>query len=88
MHVALVTIFSVFAYRNNKKLFWVTLPLVMASFFSTIYLRQHYFVDLLAGWALVFGVYFFLMNPRVEKVLSKTRSIRKVMGKFRAFPFF
>ena len=32
--------------------FWVLLPFVLGLWVSTIYLRHHYVVDLLAGWLL------------------------------------
>jgi len=71
MHTALVAIFAIFAYRNSKKIFWISLPFILALLFSTIYLRQHYFVDLVAGLALAFFAYSILMLPRVSAFLSK-----------------
>src|SRR5262249_26874542 len=41
-----------FAWRYLRGWFWVLLPFVAGLWLSTIYLRHHYVVDLLAGWAL------------------------------------
>lgn len=56
LHVALSSIALIFAYRfrNISKiyriLFYVYIPLVPGLWFSTIYLRHHWFADLLAAW--------------------------------------
>lgn len=45
--VALTVLFL--AFKFEKKLFWLFLPLVSALIVSTVYLRYHYVVDVLAG---------------------------------------
>ncbi len=60
LHTAVSTIALVFALRHGsalsqrwpKLLFWIFLPCVIALQISTLYLRQHYFVDLIGGWLL------------------------------------
>ena len=42
----------VYAWRFLRPWFWALLPFVVGLWVSTIYLRHHYFVDLVAGWAL------------------------------------
>ena len=37
---------------TSARWFWVLLPFVLGLWASTIYLRHHYFVDLVAGWLL------------------------------------
>jgi len=41
--------------KRPRLLFWIFLPHVILLQISTLYLRQHYFVDLVAGWALAGG---------------------------------
>ncbi len=48
--IALTVLFLAFTFE--KKLFWIFLPFVSALIFSTVYLRYHYVVDVLAGIAL------------------------------------
>ena len=60
MHTAISTIALVHAHRlgpllaprHPRAFFRVFLPVVVLLQLATLYLRQHYFVDLLAAWAL------------------------------------
>src|SRR5262249_19107425 len=58
LHVAISTIALIYAcrYRDRSRLdkviFWAYLPLVVSLWFSTVYLRHHWFIDILAGWIL------------------------------------
>ena len=36
--------------RRGRAFFIVALPLVLANWVSTFYLRYHYFIDIVAGW--------------------------------------
>jgi membrane-associated phospholipid phosphatase len=52
LHTAASTVALVYAWRFLRPWFWALLPFVVGLWASTIYLRHHYFVDLVAGWAL------------------------------------
>ncbi len=52
MHVAISFVVWLYAFRNSKKLFWILSPLILSLWFSTVYLRYHYLVDVLAGLVL------------------------------------
>jgi membrane-associated phospholipid phosphatase len=52
LHTAVSLVALVTAWRHVRPFFWVLLPFVLGLWVSTIYLRHHYFVDLLAGWLL------------------------------------
>lgn len=58
MHTALSTLVLLFAFKNNKRIFYLLIPLTLLIWFSTIYLRQHYFIDLVAGWMLASIIYY------------------------------
>jgi membrane-associated phospholipid phosphatase len=49
MHVAISFLVWLYAWRNSRTLFWVLAPLVFSLWVSTIYLRYHYLVDVVAG---------------------------------------
>jgi len=49
MHVAISFVVWLYAYRNSKKLFWILSPLILSLWFSTVYLRYHYLIDVVAG---------------------------------------
>jgi membrane-associated phospholipid phosphatase len=52
LHTAASTLALYYAWRYARRLFFVLLPFGVGLWVSTIYLRHHYFVDLLGGWAL------------------------------------
>ena len=52
LHAAVSLVALVYAWRYLRAWFWILLPFVLGLWVSTIYLRHHYVVDLLAGWAL------------------------------------
>jgi len=49
LHVAISFVVWLYAYRNSKKLFWILSPLILSLWFSTLYLRYHYLIDVVAG---------------------------------------
>jgi membrane-associated phospholipid phosphatase len=61
LHVAISFVVWLYAYRNSRPLFWVLSPLVLSLWVSTIYLRYHYLVDVVAGMLLA-PVSFLLAN--------------------------
>jgi membrane-associated phospholipid phosphatase len=52
LHAAVSLVALICAWRHLRAWFWVLLPFVLGLWVSTVYLRHHYVVDLLAGWAL------------------------------------
>jgi membrane-associated phospholipid phosphatase len=52
LHAAASLVALLFAWRSVRWWFWVLLPFTVGLWVSTIYLRHHYFVDLVAGWLL------------------------------------
>ena len=57
LHVGLSAILLVYTWRSSRALALATLPFVVGNWIATVYLRYHYVVDLIAGWALVPLVY-------------------------------
>ena len=51
-HTEIVMIVLVYAWTYRRWYFWVALPLVTGLIISTVYLRYHYAVDVLAGMVL------------------------------------
>lgn len=49
MHVAISFVVWLYAYRNARRLFWVLSPFIFSLWVSTVYLRYHYLVDVLAA---------------------------------------
>ena len=52
LHAAVSLVALIHAWRHARRWFWVLLPFAVGLWVSTIYLRHHFVVDLIAGWAL------------------------------------
>lgn len=48
-HTAVTLVVLYLAYKFQRVIFWIFLPLVLALLVSTVYLRYHYVVDIIAG---------------------------------------
>jgi len=64
LHCATSFLSLFFAWRYVRWLFWVMIPLVALLILSTIYLRHHYVIDLIAG--LVLAIIIFPIGPKLE----------------------
>ncbi len=64
LHAAVSLVAMVYAWRYVRTWFWILLPFCLGLWVSTVYLRHHYVVDLLAGWAL--APLALWMAPRVD----------------------
>ena len=51
-HTGIAVVVLYLAYQYKRNLFWIYLPVVAALLFSTVYLRYHYIVDVIAGFGL------------------------------------
>ncbi len=49
LHAGISFVVWLYAFRNSRKLFWILAPLVLSLFVSTVYLRFHYLIDVVAG---------------------------------------
>jgi membrane-associated phospholipid phosphatase len=52
LHAAVSLVALIYAWRFLRPWFWVLFPFCVGLWVSTIYLRHHFVVDLIAGWAL------------------------------------
>lgn len=52
LHAAVSLVALIYAWRYVRTWFWILLPFCVGLWISTIYLRHHFAVDLIAGWAL------------------------------------
>jgi membrane-associated phospholipid phosphatase len=69
LHTAVSLVMLVCAWRHLRPWFWFALPFVLGLWASTIYLRHHYVVDLLAGFAL--APVALLVAPRLDRWWSE-----------------
>jgi len=64
-HTQIVLIVLYLAHRYEKFLFYLFLPVICALILSTLYLRYHYVIDLLAGMAL--GILSMIFGPLLHR---------------------
>ena len=69
LHNAVTLMTLMFAARYLRWFFWAMLPFALSLFAATIYLRYHYVVDLLAGFAL--AIFVFWLGPVLESAWNK-----------------
>jgi len=65
MHTAHTTVVLAFAWRFDKRLFGLYLPIGLGLYVSTVFLRMHYVVDVAAGFAV--SALAIWLGPRVER---------------------
>lgn len=64
LHVALSSVALIYAWKYRKinmtfrVIWWLYIPLVTSLWFSTIYLRHHWVIDIFAGWLVAVISYF------------------------------
>lgn len=49
LHVGISFVVWLYAWRNSRRLFWILSPFIVSLWFSCLYLRYHYLVDVVAG---------------------------------------
>jgi membrane-associated phospholipid phosphatase len=69
LHAAVSLVALVFAWRYTRNWFWALLPFALGLWVSTVYLRHHYVVDLLAGWAL--APVALAVAPRIDRFWAR-----------------
>jgi membrane-associated phospholipid phosphatase len=75
LHAAYATLFAVYTIKINPKLGFFSIPFLIGVLFSTLYLGQHYLIDLIAGIAYSLLAFFI-----VEKLISNGKKPQKVAG--------
>jgi membrane-associated phospholipid phosphatase len=73
LHAAYAIIFSYFMVKLDRRLAFIAIPITSAILFSTLYLGQHYLIDLIAG--AVFALIPCLIAERLWTVPNSTGSV-------------
>jgi membrane-associated phospholipid phosphatase len=68
-HTQIVLMVLYLAYRYEKILSYVFFPIICGLILSTVYLRYHYVIDLLAGVA--FAIASLIIAPRLYRAWSR-----------------
>jgi membrane-associated phospholipid phosphatase len=65
LHNGIIFLILLFAFKQSRTYALLFLPFAISLFISTLYLRYHYFIDMVAGFALALIVFYF--GPRLNK---------------------
>jgi membrane-associated phospholipid phosphatase len=68
-HVGLTMVVLLLTFRNDRRLFWCILPVALILMCSTVYIKAHYFVDVLGG--ILTAVLFYGFSGAVFDLLSE-----------------
>lgn len=49
LHTGISFVVWLYAWRNSRRLFWILSPFILSLWVSTVYLRYHYLIDVVAG---------------------------------------
>ncbi len=69
LHAAATLVALFFAWKYLRWYFWFVLPFTIGLILSTIYLRHHYVIDLIAGWGLAHLTVW--LGPKLENFWSR-----------------
>lgn len=71
LHFAIILIVNYFSFRYSKKYFYFcTLPLGFGLFIATLYMRQHYFIDLIGSLPVAFYSIFLAYRINIHSGIS------------------
>jgi membrane-associated phospholipid phosphatase len=80
-HVGIIAIILYMSFKDAKKLFWFMLPVSIILFFSTVYLKAHYLIDVFGGFIsapLLYLISKFIINKFNIMSLSGSISVKIV----------
>jgi membrane-associated phospholipid phosphatase len=73
LHCGVMLLSIILAWRYHKWFFWIQLPFGTGLVLGTVYLRHHWVVDILGGFAL--AVFFYWAGPRIERWWTRAASL-------------
>ncbi|MBI9066295.1 MAG: phosphatase PAP2 family protein [Salinivirgaceae bacterium] len=69
LHNGVTMLTLLFSFKYLRWFFYIVLPFAISLFIATLYLRYHYFIDMLAGYVLALSM--FLFAPKLESAWNK-----------------
>jgi len=76
LHCAVTLMSLIYAFKFSRKLFYILLIPGISLVLATVYLRHHYVIDILGGFALAIVVYF--AAPHIDAWWDSTRKRLKL----------
>jgi membrane-associated phospholipid phosphatase len=75
-HTMMTLMNMILAFRFRSKLRWVFFVMGISLIFSTVYLRYHYVVDVIAG--IILALVALALESRIHALLTSTKLVRKI----------
>jgi len=69
-HVAPLVFLSIFLFYKWKSVFWASLPLTILVSAATVFIKFHYFVDILGGIVMGFFAYYILYKKVALRIMA------------------
>lgn len=73
-HVGMVLIFMILIYRISKKSFWLLIPVCIVLTLATVYLKAHYFIDVIGG--IISGLLIYCFSLKVYNYIFRKTGIQ------------
>lgn len=73
-HVGMALIFMILIYRISKKSFRILIPVSVILTFSTVYLKAHYFIDVIGG--LLSGILIYWFSTKVYNLIKRKTGVK------------
>jgi len=67
-HVGMALIFMILIYRISSKYFWVMVPVCIVLTFATVYIKAHYFIDIIGG--IISGLIIYWFSVKIHQFVS------------------
>lgn len=67
-HTAIALLCLIISFKSERKLFWYLLPVVVMLMFSTVYLRYHYVIDVIAG--IILTIIVLISGPLLYRLMK------------------
>lgn len=68
-HVGMTLIYMWTFYKNDRKSFWVILPVAILLIMSTVYIKAHYLVDVIGGF--LFAPVIYWLSQRIYRAMKQ-----------------
>lgn len=72
LHSAVTLLSLMLAFKHIRWLFWILFPFCTGLLLSTVYLRHHYVIDIIAGFAL--GIFAYFFAPKIDAWWSSKKT--------------
>jgi membrane-associated phospholipid phosphatase len=67
-HVGMALVFMILIYRISNKYFWLLVPVCVVLTLATVYIKAHYFIDIIGG--IISGLIIYWFSVKIHQFVS------------------